>query len=357
MSKALFFVLYIIYYITLCSTNALSCKSDSGLDTSFWIALKEPSGTGYIYYDDSTPFSFSSHSMNDTTEGALAQTLSQIWSNDGVNTVQYIMYNDENPSVPDTDDTNGYNFTVGHTKAVWAFDTDGGFILQHSIPGFPLGPMYSDTYTGLPGSAWTYGQSIACMNFELPAITSIAGLATLMIPNIYDSRVTESAPSSIQRLVAGDILRMPVCNQTAISLLGNRDSGHDSGGTDNIIFFAKSAEWNNELWAECVAPFFESDLVVESWIHGEAVGPSCTGKYQTLDITELSYPTIGSFSEYYDHSKWAIASEGEENGLVCFGDINRMTSQFLRGGGAFCFFDTTLWQSLHQSVLDTNNCV
>jgi hypothetical protein len=46
-----------------------------------------------------------------------------------------------------------------------------------------------------------------------------------------------------------------------------------------------------------------------------------------------------TFKETQDHSKWAIAdasSGSPPRPFVCIGGINRMTSQFTRGGSTFC---------------------
>jgi len=70
-----------------------------------------------------------------------------------------------------------------------------------------------------------------------------------------------------------------------------------------------------------------------------------------------------------DHAKWAISEEDEERGVrtvalqdgtmladmegtvsdwVCVADINRMTSQERRGGGAICFHEPLLWHGLNE---------
>lgn len=70
-----------------------------------------------------------------------------------------------------------------------------------------------------------------------------------------------------------------------------------------------------------------------------------------------------------DHAKWAISEEDAERGVktvelhdgtmladepgtvsdwVCVADINRMTSQERRGGGAVCFHEPLLWHGLNQ---------
>jgi len=329
----------ICIYLYMHYAYSLSCKNENNLNVDAWVILKQPSEIHYIYYDATSGFAESSHSINDTATGAMAYTLTQLWSSD----MQYLMYNDENPiNTAYSDDSEGYNFTVGHTKAVWAFDSYSGFLLQHSVPGFPLGPSQTSQYGGLPSSAWTYGQSFYCFTSNMTMLSVLATNALLMIPNIYDMLITKSSSPSIQELVKGDVNENPLCNVATIQTVG---------GT-TIYSFMKSKEWNNDLWAGCVAPYFRADLKVESWIRGDAIGPSCS-TYSVLDIQSVDYPGIGTFSEYDDHSKWAI---GSTEPIVCFGDINRMLSQYTRGGGTFCVYDTSLWSDLSKSVVSTNTC-
>lgn len=54
-----------------------------------------------------------------------------------------------------------------------------------------------------------------------------------------------------------------------------------------------------------------------------------------------------------DHSKWGVALSKE---VVCFGDINRMTSQYKRGGGTTCFENKAIWQQFLNSVTDHDTC-
>ena len=44
------------------------------------------------------------------------------------------------------------------------------------------------------------------------------------------------------------------------------------------------------------------------------------------------------WNETDDHSKWAIAGDD----YACFGDMNRMQSQWKRGGSFYCIVDKTL---------------
>jgi len=313
-----------------------TCKNDAGKAVDSWFMLKGPKGTQSLYYDATTNgFVKPTHDLNSTSTGALATTLQQLWSEQ---TTDYLIFNDEPAG------SNSYNFTVGHTKGVWAWNMaqNSAIILQHSVPLFPLGPKQTTKYKGLGGNAWMYGQHLACFTLSVTDLATIAQQTVLTVPDIYDSRISSSAPASLQGLATGAFSEAPLCTNTSIQTLGGL----------GLTYYAKSTQWNNELYADCIAPGEQTSLLVESWIRGSAEGPSC-GSQQVLDVKNVSYPYGLAFSEYNDHSKWAVSTQGN---LVCASDINRMTTQYQRGGSAFCFEDTTLSEAIRSSITASDSC-
>ena len=313
------------------SVSALQCQSDKGKPIDSWFAIKEPKGTSYVYYDANTPFTPSPLSLNDTAFGALASTLTQLWNK----TTEYILFNDE----PPVGNTN--NATVGHTKGIWAWNDRDAFVLTHSIPLFPKGPGLVSSYEGLGGNAYNYGQSLACFSFSLSTLTTIAKQMPLTVAGIYDRRISPNTPTALKNLANGYVSKQPMCNSTAIQTIGGLP----------IVYFSKSTQWNNELYSECIAPTIRESLYVETWIRGSATGPSCSGNYRVNDISLLDLPFNNTFKETQDHSKWAIGTR-----RVCVADINRMTTQYKRGGGAFCFINPMLATVLNDTIEGANTC-
>ena len=311
------------------------CKSDTGVTVDTWFQVKGPRGTDSLYYDGTTGgFVQPAHDLNNTKSGALAATLGQIWSE---KTTDYIIFNDEPAG-----SSAAYNFSVGHTKGIWAWNVeqDAAIVLQHSVPLFPLGPSQTASYKGLGGNAWMYGQHLACFSFSVADLAILAEQAMLTVPDIYDSRISATSPDALQQLAAGAVSVEPICNHTTVTTTGGLA----------VTYYAKSSQWNNELYAACIAPSTGRDLLVESWIRGSAEGPSC-GSVTVLDVQNLSYPFGLAFTEYNDHSKWAVGGD-----FVCASDINRMTTQFARGGSAFCFRDSTLATALTNAVVNADSC-
>jgi deoxyribonuclease-2 len=168
----------------------------------------------------------------------------------------------------------------------------------------------------------------------------------LTIPSIYESVITNTVATqapNISALVKGKTSSAAICaNHTLTTLAGKAFS-----------FYTKSATWNKDLWYSCIAPSLKKDLFVESWIRGSAIGPSCSGSYQVNDVQAVDFPEDATFSwsEYNDHSKWAVSTDGE---VMCMGDINRMTTQYVRGGGAICFSGAKY--NLMKAVSKENAC-
>eukprot|EP00042_Codosiga_hollandica_P034778 m.248760 g.248760 ORF g.248760 m.248760 type:complete len:291 (-) comp54491_c0_seq1:3029-3901(-) len=275
--------------------------------------------------------------------------------------MNYIVYNDEPPT--------GDVGNPGHTKGVFAFNTllTHGFWITHSIPKYPDDPIasYSGTKAGhvcldcvlgdasitvrlLPAgirpSEEIYAQSALCVSLTMSEMEQLAGLLLLNSPGIYAQNVSTAALGSFPNIAAlssKSFSKAPVCQNLTL------------GG---LNVFAKSDEWQNELWDACLAPTYESGFMVMSWIRGDPYGPACppSFNYTTLDITQVDYGFPGfAWAEDDDHGKWGVASALP---VVCFGDINRMTTQANRGGGAVCMENYPLWLQLTNAISLTDNC-
>ena len=317
---------------------SLSCRDENGHSVDSWVSIKEPQGTQYLYYNANTPLELSSHSLNDTTVGALAYTTEQIWTSD-VDT--YAMYNDEPPL------SENYSFTYGHTKGYFALATDStGFFITHSVPAFPQGPQAVKKYNGLLGNAFTYAQNLLCLSLNASTLDALTYKFLLNRPELYDSQLGSLGKTygNLTALLTGKYSAAAVCVNQLLQTVG---------GT-SFLQFAKSTQWNNELYSACVAPRLQTTLWVESWIRGSAEPPSCpTSGYDTLDIQGLNFSGLGAWTETNDHSKWAI---GQNGSWVCMGDINRMTTQYARGGGTTCWQDKVLYKTLTTAVTGTDSC-
>ncbi len=330
-------MLYLFSSILLLITNSktvtgLSCKDESGLDIPTWTIMKLPQGTTYYYYDTNNGYTFSQYSLNDTNNGALTHTIKQLWNPD----MNYIIYNDEPPNQIE------YNFSVAHSKAVWMWNNENAIVITHSIPKYPVGPEVGDSYSGLMENAWDYGQAASCFQVSLSSLPVALNLLYETVPLIYE----KSCTNCLQHLSnpTQQIIHKQNSTDTCSSYI--IDGGH--------IMFMKPSTLEVDIWASCISPYFSSDVRVESWIHGTMDKSFCppSYEYETLDIESLMFPEGQNFTEYDDHSKWGIL----QSPIVCFGDLNRVTSQMTRAGTVYCWKDINLWTQLNSLIISTSNC-
>ena len=330
-------LLYLVFFASI--TFAFECMNEHGHSVDYWVAIKKPQGTTYFYYDsDKKIFDISHNSLNDTLNGALTHTTKQLWHTDA----SYVIYNDQLPKL--------YNTTTissifGHTKGYFAFDkNENGFWITHSIPLFPSGPKKTDTYLGLGSNAWTYAQNILCLSVNVDTINELSKKFLLNRPQIYDAKLNNNDYEYINDLVDGKYSTEKKCDSSVFT----------TKAALSFKVFSKTSEWNDDLYSGCVTPSEKDILWVESWIRGSAEGPICPlSDYDTLDITYLNFGTNSSWSETKDHSKWAITANKK---IICMGDINRMTTQYLRGGGTACFTDEILHSIFKTATVNTNKC-
>jgi len=304
----------------------LACRDEHGDEIASWFILKPPSSTQYLYYEQGQTLTVSPYSLNDTRVGAVSHTLQQLWNSN----ISYVLFNDEPVVVADE------AITFGHTKGVWAWNENSAFLLTHSVPLFPTGPERASTYAGFGSNARIYAQTLACASLQTTELAALASAAMLNAPHIYERRISPDTPSTLKALANGTRSTEPSCKTVEFR---------------EFLYFAKSAQWNNELYSACLAPGLSTALLAETWIRGSATGPAC-GEYGVLDVQALSFGNI-SYRESQDHSKWAVSVTGN---AVCVADINRMTTQYKRGGGALCWNDTVLSAVLRSAVTQTDSC-
>lgn len=310
--------------------DAIDCFDEEKNPVDTWSIFKLPHGSDYFYYDTTVESLLQSpYILNDTSSGALTNTVTQIWTEG----VKYALFNDELP------EGGTYNFTVGHTKGIWIWDSDSALILTQSTPKYPSGPSIINEYQGIPSNGWWNGQSATCIKIDLSDFLVLTSLWQRTLPQIYDSYCGNEDCPWVSTHHSSDVYTSNPC---AIK--------QQSSNT----WFFKTAVTPVDIWSECIGSYFQTNLTVESWIHGDAEGPYCPPNYpfSTVDVQKIAFSNETAFSEYNDHSKWGIGTSP----LVCMGDINRMSSQYSRGGVVVCWNDVNLWNSLSISVQSTNYC-
>jgi deoxyribonuclease-2 len=331
------------------SATALSdCLDNAGNPVPWWFMYKTQGGFVFGYVDGkSTSNTISQYPvyMNDTHNPvALTRTLQALV----VQNQQWFLYNDE----PDVGTASS---SYGHSKGVVSVDpaSGTGFFLSHSTPKFPSST--GDTQFYFPATETTYGQTFLCMKLSTPAAVNTIGQHLQYIkPFVYHSTMDTSTLGKFPSILA-------VLNSQWMTKAGTIVNNINVGGL-TMTTLGKNTAWNDALWGNLVAPTFKKNLVVESWIRGEAEGAWCPPDhdYEIVDAQQLQMPggpggSVQTWAEGGDHSKWAMSTNPGST-LVCIGDINRMTSQFKRGGGAVCFEHAVMHAQLASTLVQTAKC-
>jgi len=423
----------------------LSAKSDlSFTDVDWWFMYKLPKGCGtdnntilgneYLYFQSGqkTPLSLSINKLGNGPQGALFNTLQQLFESQNPN-VGWIHYNDEYPaSMKESDfppcvpakyysqnarasdrgkpENHAHN---GHCKGTLAFDldTDTAFWLSHSTPRIPGLHLDNDQSFFYPEYADQYAQTFICISLEnVAAAQAIANvLKEQHEPQVFGCQLPSiikenSKYSDIWQLAQGSL--PPAYSEKYTEKHGKKppaDLTFKSKSGKSFRLLAKSGAWFDDFWIDLVGPTLEVDLRIETWrrLTKTAVLPTKDGKDAEDDYGKQDFVTTYKGREYHhefnelgdkdiideitnidlqmlkdhngnmlsgyhwpytkDHAKWAISEEVTERGKteneddipthiswVCIADMNRMTSQEKRGGGAICFHEPVLWQSLNE---------
>ncbi|XP_071802579.1 plancitoxin-1-like [Asterias amurensis] len=284
-------------------------------------------GCWYIYMDPrQTKPELSKTSLN-ATNNAITHTLNQIYKNrDSIDSKDfgYLMYNDTFPR----DMGKSASQSHGHAKGVLAFDASGGFWLIHSTPEFPRKSSQSYNW---PANAKRNGQSFLCVTFDFDQFEKIGKQLMYINPSVYDFYIPPKLATDVPSLV-----KVTQGKKVTSAPWYRRESLTSSGG-QSFISFAKCSKYGQDIYSDLLAPYFNSNLLVQTWQsgRGKKIDSCRSGSY---DVTNIRKMTLGSevFPQTMDHSKWAV-TDSEGSKWICIGDINRMESQKNRGGGIVCF--------------------
>ncbi|KAK0409544.1 hypothetical protein QR680_004611 [Steinernema hermaphroditum] len=354
----------VLFLAGLAAASAISCKDQNNNDVDWWFAYKMPrlrdsngmtgimDGHAFYYLDANKPsFKASSNDLS-SQDQAIAYTLAQFYATKDDPSVFHVLYNDEE-AVEETGIFEKIaNITgpqelfseYGHTKGVAFFDKTDGVWYVHSVPKFPSTESYS-----YPDSGRTYGQSMLCMSLSYDQLKSVGTQLFYNHPDIYSSQL----PTDMARENADLAQVIGGKHKTGVPATSVIDL-QTKGGT-TFRSFAKTGDYGKDLYDGLVAPNLKTSLKVETWRRGSPVDLDCSAQYVVLDALEMKVGDTPEFKYTKDHSKMAV-SASQDVPYTCVGDINRMHSQFKRGGGTVCLLSGDVWNAYSPLVETTNSC-
>lgn len=278
------------------------------------IALKLPHGTSYLLYDHDSRKFLKSDDINNFIEHISSGTE---WNN-------WIIYNDQ----IDSKDHSGN----GHCKGFLLWNNKKIIWVCHSVPNFPS-EFDGKNISKIQPSQLVYGQSF--ISIEIPYSISKLNMIVSQIKNmnayVYNSTIVNDSNNKKEKKVSSTLLNIKIHKH--IRHLSKPPQCH----IDIYDYIQTSEKTSN------------STLYVETWKRGHSCSSISDLDDQTnhkiIDIHKCKYNS-DVWYENQDHSKWATTG----NKHYFIGDLNRMTTQFKRGGGGFLCKDEHISKLLYDII-------
>lgn len=382
--------------------QTLTCLDENGRSVDWFIAYKFPQlsehsypfNTGFAYsyitndtrdegdqivnlYDETDSNTsedltsehqwYVSEKLINDTDSPILRTLSVAYGGDNdvvSNRISVILYNDGPPSQSlrhrQTQNRRS-DSAKAHSKGVLMMDqTSGDAVwLTHSTPQFPP-PL--DQEPKFLENSHVNGQTFMCMSFRLIDFgNQIVQHLITMNPLVYEHRISDEILKQlpdIKYLVnKRRRSKRPSQKSNELSQVMKTKNGQ------KLNLFSKANTYGMDLYSIWMEHALNDTFYVQSWRRGAGgeLNSFCPrNDYHINNIEEMKVSFEGdedtvSWSYLQDHSKWAI-SEHKENSFVCISDINRMRSQFKRGGGAVCFKCSTCWSTFLNMIQGLEPC-
>ena len=234
----------------------------------------------------------------------------------------WIVYNDQMKKVyKKTAHTHGN----AHAKGLVAWNDVKISWLCHSVPEFPsVFNGENGEISDIDQSELVYGQSFQYV--EIPyhndKLCDIMNQLYIMEVNIVEEK---------------NHLTFPKRKNNAINTLIL---------SDTVTHIAKSPKHQIDIYSQFIVIQYPHLWKVETWVRGHLIESEIPISLRRVrDIKKINYKDV-CYNESQDHSKWAVS----DSSFYCVGDLNRMTSQYNRGGGGFICDNKDIAHSLRELI-------
>ena len=293
--------------------SCVPCCNESTASTSKTtitkLALKLPHGLDGMEYDASS-LTF--------IPCQISEWLKRVYQN--ATWTNWVTYNDQNHL--------GVT-RKGHCKGIVAWNATRVSWLCHSVPHFPK-EFTGNSLSDIDSGEQVYGQSFHY--YECDRTPDLVG-------SIFHQLYTMDACPVLQHYTEkrewgserATFKKEPIFAKLVLG--------------EGMVHLAKSPKGEIDVYSQCLVVCYPTAWKVETWIRGHFITIPCSLIH---DIDTLCYQKT-KYQESQDHSKWAVSDKE----WYWVGDLNRMTSQFHRGGGGFVGTDKGManaFRSLIQSV-------
>ena len=285
------------------------------------IALKKPKGTSYGFIDEKSDEWQCGNDIN--------QWINEMFMRQNYD--HFIFYNDDEP-----DDERGTNLRSrgAHAKGIVGWNNDQIGWCIHSVPNYP---EFSDTFKKtkrfdpLDKSQLIYGQSFIYLEipFTLKTMLDIFIQLELMEAHIYYETISSKE-----------------------FLKKNKEENKENEEirvihfSDTIYHVSKHTKWGKDLYENFLVSFFNANVMCETWMK-----PGIPSSSNVKNVRTVKWKNDESYYDTNDHSKYAV-SMNPDNPWVYIGDINRMESQYRRGGGGVLIKNKKIWRLINQNLVN-----
>jgi hypothetical protein len=335
------------------------------------VVIKFPNGLNYIEYDQQTKKFIKKENIN-------------LWLNSILNEMSslfnHIFYNDDPPN-----QTHPPSSKYGHCKGIVKWNNEFILWVRHSVPEFP---NYATNFN-ISEKQLIYGQSFHCVKLSYTDERLHQILEDLKCMNAYvycESLTYKIKPTKqIFKFYIWLINRKYETKTYSLNPISPFEKIRTTVLCKNpqILSIVKPPQRNTDIYKEVLEMHGFSNCKVETWRRGikytepeptpeqplrwwRRFGCCCwthptyssSSSVKIVDITLLSfdqekYRTVKKeinhvcWKNTQDHSKWAIY----DNEYFAFGDLNRMTTQYKRGGGMFLCKEPDICKALLQLII------
>jgi hypothetical protein len=218
----------------------------------------------------------------------------------------------------------------GHAKGIVAWNDAKISWLCHSVPEFPsFFNGENGEISDIDQSELIYGQSFQYI--EIPyhndKLYDIMNQLYIMDVNIVEEKNHLTFPRRKNDTINTIVL------------------------SDKITHIAKSPKHQIDIYSQSIVIQFPHLWKVQTWVRGNIIESEIPISFRRVrDIKKIKYKDI-SYKESQDNSKWAVS----DSTFYCVGDLNRMTCQYNRGGGAFIFDNKDLSHSFRDLICEDDS--
>lgn len=314
-----FFLGLFIGLLLISYSNSKLCVDENGDSVDWFIALRVPGAErSYLFLDSrSTKFRVLKENFLEKLFGQIQMGKEKImaWSD----------------QVPGTKDT--ASSIEAHSKGFMTVDNlKRGFVLLHSIPRYP--EIESNKIDWVTMKSSKYGQSLFCSSFR---------------------RGLEEAKEIFDKLKASNVdfyeddfkfeqkkTRKPFQRRKRFEPTMEMKIGPE------VELWTKTRDSRELPYSDMLKNNLKVGWLVQSW--GRPLLPSQCSRDKKHAISNIELMRYGAYTwkTTQDHSKWSISTTQY---WVCFGDLNRMSSQSKKGGSFLCRYNKLLHSAMKSLIL------